>query len=57
LSGIFIGLALVLLGLVGGSYQRRGVGYVVSGGELVWLGLFLAGFGAVLYLVLRARRN
>jgi hypothetical protein len=54
-GGIFIGIALALLGYFGGSYQRRGAGYTSSGMELVWVGISVAVFSTVIFLLCRRK--
>ena len=56
IGGIFLGLILAFYGMFGGSYQRRGVGYVASGSELIGVGVGIAIFGAIVYLVFRPRK-
>ena len=53
--GILSGIALALWGFFGGSYQRRGAGYTSSGMELVWVGIAVAVFATVIYLLCRRK--
>jgi rRNA maturation protein Nop10 len=54
-GGIFVGIAIAAWGYFGGSYQRRGAGYSASGTELIWIGLAVAVFATIVYLLSRSR--
>ncbi|MDB4652814.1 hypothetical protein OAE39_00915 [Akkermansiaceae bacterium] len=53
LAAFPFGLILALGGLLGGSYQRRGVGDEVQGNALVWVGLSISVVALVTFLIVR----
>src|SRR4051812_39686466 len=55
-GGALLGLLLAAWGALGGSYQRRGVGYTARGGELVGLGVAIFVIGILIWLLARPRR-
>ncbi|MEN8785556.1 MAG: hypothetical protein ABF379_14420 [Akkermansiaceae bacterium] len=57
LAAFPFGLILALGGLLGGSYQRRGVGAEVQGNALVWVGLSISVVALVTFLIVRPLRK
>jgi hypothetical protein len=57
LAGVPLGGALALVGLLGGTYQRRDAGLEIQGNPLVWVGLSISAIALIIYLTIRPKRS
>ena len=54
-AAIILGIGLSVMGLMGGSYQHRGVGHESGGSELLYIGLFFVCAGIVVRYLFRTK--